>query len=82
MDKIPKYILDTIKKRAHAADAFTKCDLIISQWCFLNGVTKQFGTDHEVEDTYGFVDTISNPYVAAKRTIDQIKKEMSKQNER
>lgn len=77
MDKIPKYILDTIKKRAHAADAFTKCDLIISQWC-----DKQFGTDHEVEDTYGFVDTLSNPYVAAKRTIDQIEKEMSKQNEK
>ena len=70
MDKIPQYILDTIKKRAHAADAFTKCDLIISQWC-----DKHFGTDHEVEDTYGFVDTISNPYVAAKRTIEQIEKE-------
>ena len=77
MGKIPQYILDAIKKRANAADTFTKYDLMISQWC-----DKQFGTDHEVEDTYGFVDTISNPYVAAKRTIDQIEKEISKQNDR
>lgn len=71
MDKIPQYILDAIKKRANAADTFTKYDLIISQWC-----DKQFGTDHGVEDTWGFVDTLNNPYVAAERTILDIKKNL------
>ena len=51
---------------------------MISQWC-----DRQFGTQHQIEDTYGYVDTISNPYIAMNRCKQQIKQEMSNsKNER
>lgn len=76
--EIPKYILKAIESRANAAYLFNKYDLMISQWC-----DKQFGTYHNIEDTYGYVDTVSNPYIAMNRCKEQIKQEMSKnKNER
>ena len=71
MKNIPKYILQAIESRANAAYLFNKYDLMISQWC-----DKQFGINHNVEDTYGYVDTISNPYIAMNRCKQQIKQEM------
>ena len=40
---------------------------MISKWCDAN-----CGVD-VVEDTWGYVDTLSNPYEAAERTIQDIK---------
>lgn len=70
MKKIPKYIEKAIRDRAKAADKFNELDIMISQWCDVH-----FGPD-KVEDTWGFVDTLSNPYEAAKRTILDIKKNL------
>lgn len=70
MKKIPKYIEKAIRNRAKAADKFNELDIMISQWCDVH-----CGPD-KVEDTWGFVDTLSNPYEAAKRTISDIKKNL------
>ena len=70
MNKIPKYIEKAIRDRAKAADKFNELDVFISQWCDSN-----IGPD-KVEDTWGYVDTLSNPYEAAKRTILDIKKNL------
>ena len=72
MKKIPKYIEKSIRDRAKAADKFNELDVFISQWCDAN-----CGPD-KVEDTWGFVDTLSNPYEAAERTIQDIKKTFDK----
>ena len=69
-NKIPKYIEKAIRDRAKAADKFNELDIFISQWCDAN-----CGPD-KVEDTWGYVDTLSNPYEAAKRTISDIKKNL------
>lgn len=68
--KIPNYILRAIQDRAKAADKFNEMDILISHWCDAN-----IGPD-KVEDTWGYVDTLSNPYEAAERTIQDIKNNM------
>ena len=65
--KIPNYILKAIRDRAKAADKFNELDIKISKWCDIH-----CGPD-KVEDTWGYVDTLSNPYEAAERTIQDIK---------
>ena len=70
MKSIPKYIEKAIQDRAKAADKFNELDIMISQWCDAN-----IGPD-KVEDTWGYVDTLSNPYEAAERTIQDIKKNL------
>lgn len=72
MKSIPKYIEKAIRDRAKAADNFNELDIMISQWCDVH-----CGPD-KVEDTWGFVDTLSNPYEAAERTIQDIKKTFDK----
>ena len=71
-NKIPKYIEKAIQDRAKAADKFNELDILISQWCDTNC------EPDSVEDTWGFVDTLSNPYEAAERTIQDIKKTFDK----
>ena len=72
-NKTPKYILKAIQDRAKAADRFNELDILISKWCDAN-----CGVD-AVEDTWGYVDTLSNPYEAAERTIKDINRSMQVQ---
>ena len=72
MKSIPKYIEKAIRDRAKAADKFNELDIMISEWCDANC------EPDSVEDTWGFVDTLSNPYEAAERTIQDIKKTFDK----
>lgn len=69
--KIPKYIQKAVKDRAKYAEKFNELDLMISQWCDANcGPFK-------VEDTWGYVDTLTNPHESAKRTIQDIERNMN-----
>ena len=73
--KIPNYILKAVEDRAKAADKFNELDIMISKWCDAN-----CGID-AVEDTWGYVDTLSNPYEAAERTIKDIKNNLTSKEE-
>lgn len=68
--RIPKYILKAIHDRARYADKFTELDLLISQWCDANCGA------YNVECTWGYVDTLTNPYECEKQTIEEIKRFM------
>ena len=68
--KIPRYILKAIHDRARYADKFTELDLMISQWCDVNC------GPYNVECTWGYVDTLTNPYDCEQQTIKEIEKHL------